>query len=234
MNVHMFALIPNHVHHLCLLSRNYIIYYVMGAGMISFNKSLFHFTVLDEWEVHGQSTLHTLERRLQDILKGIEGYEVPDDENENGKENENDSRNVIGCTGKNIPAETARRLSPTTSSSSSSSSSPSSSSSYPPLEHNLIRAASGRKSSRLVDASAGTHSRCDTTSSTSIQNYKETSRNKLIPVAITVPAAVTLPSMRYLADDFTEIPFESVPHYRCEISQNGWISSFIISFVHMY
>ena len=160
--------------------------------------------MLDEWEVHGQSTLHTLERRLQDILKGIEGHEVPDDDTET--ENENESRNENGCTGRNIPAKTFRRQSP---SSSSSSSTPSPSSSF---GHNLIRAASGRKSSRLVDASASTSPKSDTTSA---KNYKETNRNKQIPDSATVPAAISLPSMRYLADDFTEIPFDSVPHYRC-------------------
>lgn len=158
--------------------------------------------MLDEWEVHGQSTLHTLERRLQDILKGIEGHEVPDDDTET--ENENECRSENGCTGKIIPAKAFRRQSP-----SSSSSTPSPSSSF---EHNLIRAGSGRKSSRLVDASASTSPKSDTTSA---KSYKETNRNKQIPVSATVPVAISLPSMRYLADDFTEIPFDSVPHYRC-------------------
>ena len=140
---------------------------------------------MNEWDVHGDATLHTLERRFQDILKGIETHEVPDDD-------DNDDNND------------EKAISEVQSPSQSRSQSPSPS---PVLNHNLIRAVPGRKSNRVGNIST------NTSATTTIKSSKNLTERNMVPVPAPVP--VSSPPMRFLSDDFTVIPLDSIPHYRC-------------------
>ena len=138
-------------------------------------------SVSNDWMVHTESTLHTLERRIQDILEGIEDFEVPDSDSDSEDQDQDGSD-----------------------SSSNHSSSPT---------HALIPLIPARKSTRI---DPGSNSGTGTVSESSSRNgrSKGPSSSSDSPRITDTHNSSKNPSMRYLADDFTEIPFESMPHYR--------------------
>ena len=146
-------------------------------------------SISNDWIVHTESTLHTLERRIQDILEGIEDFEVPDSDSDSDDQDQDGSD-----------------------SSSNHSSSPT---------HALIPLIPARKSTRTdPESSSGTGTGTTSDSSSSSSSSSRNGRSKG-PSSSSDSSRITdthnsskNPAMRYLADDFTEIPFESMPHYR--------------------
>ena len=140
---------------------------------------------LSDWQVHGEDTLHTLERRIQDILRGIESFEVPDDD-------EDEDRGGIEDMDEKEEEEEKES---------------------PPIKHMLIPE---RRSSR-GDTASSTATTTKTTHTKGPGPHLTGSQTPSRAHMVTDKGPKPLESsqaMRHLADDFTEIPFESIPHYR--------------------